>query len=185
MPIELGRAELGPQRRFAVEVEVDVIGDGADLRRRRRQMHERHARQMGVHDLVHLGVGADLEQVRELRLDFGQRPARRDFEHEGRVAEQRAVADRRDEGVLRALDDFEPDGAAAEPRAEEILDVAHQRREDVFEIVVVVGRIVARAPLRRREGREFAGDPQQLLVQPLGMDVARPRGSASAPGCGG
>ena len=42
-----------------------------------------------------------------------------------------------------------------------------------FEVVVVVGRIVARAPLRRREGRELAGEPQQLLEQPLGMDVAR------------
>ena len=84
-----------------------------------------------------------------------------------------AVADRRDEGVLRALDDLQPDGAAAEPGAEEVLQVAQHRLEDVLQIVVVVGGIVVRAPLRRREGRELAGEPQQLLIQPLGMHVAR------------
>ena len=43
----------------------------------------------------------------------------------------------------------------------------------VFEIVVIVGRIVARAALGGGEGRELADEAQQLLVQPLGMDVAR------------
>ena len=73
----------------------------------------------------------------------------------------------------RALDEFEADGAAIETRAEEVLDVAQHRREHAFQIVVVVGAVFARAPLLGGEGREFAGDAQELLIQALGMDVAR------------
>ena len=136
-------------------------------------MHERDPGKMGVHDLVHLGVRPDLEEGGQVALDLGQRPARRNFEHESRVGEQRAVPDCRDEGVGRALDQFEPDGAAVETGAEEILDVAQQRREHAFQIVVIVDAIFARSPLMRGEGREFAGDPQQRFVKALGMDVFR------------
>jgi hypothetical protein len=58
---------------------------------------------------------------------------------------------------VRAFDDFEPDGPPPKPRAEEVLDVADERRKDVFKIVVVIGRIVAGAAFGGREGRELAG----------------------------
>ena len=109
-----------------------------------------------------LVFGPDLEQMRKLDLDFRERASRGDFEHEGRVAEQGAIADRRNEGVVGALDDFQPNGAAAEPRAEEILEVAHHRPEHVFEVILVVGRIFARATFRRGERRKLADQPQAI-----------------------
>ena len=136
-------------------------------------MHERHAGQMRMHDLVHLGVGPDLQERRQVLLDLGERPARRDFEHQRGIAKQRAVLDGRDIGVLRALDEFEPDCPAIKSGAEEILNVAHQRREGRLEIVVFVGGIIARAPLLRGEGCEFSGEAQELHIETLGMHVAR------------
>ena len=56
------RAEIGPQRRLAVQIEIDVIGDGPDVRRRRRQMHQRHARQVGVNDSFILVFGPILKR---------------------------------------------------------------------------------------------------------------------------
>src|SRR5215212_8635380 len=93
------RAEFRPQRRFAVKIEIDVVGDGADLRGRCWQMHERDAGQMGVDD-------------------FDQWPTGRDLQNESCVPEKTPVADSRYERVLRTLDDFEPDCAAPKPRTE-------------------------------------------------------------------
>ena len=45
--------------------------------------------------------------------------------------------------------------------------------KDALEIVVVIDAVLARAPLLRGEGGELAGDSQQLLVETLGMHVAR------------
>src|SRR5262245_44333750 len=123
-----------------------MISNRTNMRWRGRQMDERNARQMGVHDLVHLGVGTDLEEMRELILNVDQWPASRNLQHQSGVAEERAVANRRDKGVLSALDHFETNGATAEPRAQEVLNIADQRREDVFEIVLIVGWVISRAP---------------------------------------
>src|SRR5690606_4373864 len=98
-----------------------------------------------------------LEEVRELVLNLDQRPPCRHFQHEIRGTEQAAVADGRHEGVLRALDDLEADRAPSEPCAQEVLEVANQVRKRVLQVVVIVGWIIARAPLRRREGRKLAG----------------------------
>src|SRR5208282_3073102 len=135
-------------------------------------MHDRHAREMRAYDLVHLRVGSNFEECRQIRLDFGQRTASRHFEYEGCVAEQRTVLDRRDVCVRRALDQLETDGAAIEPRAEEVLNVAQHRGKYALEIVVVVDAVFARPPLVGRKGRKLAGNAQQRLIQALGMDVA-------------
>ena len=45
-----------------------MVGDRPNLRRRRGKMNQRHAGKMRVYDLVHLGVGPDLEEVREIAL---------------------------------------------------------------------------------------------------------------------
>ena len=50
----------------------------------------------------------------------------------------------------------QPDGAAAEARAQEVLQIAQHRREHGLQVVMIIGRVVARAPLRRREGRKLA-----------------------------
>jgi hypothetical protein len=53
--------------------------------------------------------------------------------------------------------ELEPDRAPAEAGREERLEVPHHRLEHVREIVVIVVRVDARPPLRRREGGELAG----------------------------
>src|ERR1700686_2097365 len=88
-----GGAELRPQLRLAVEIEVDVIRYGADVRRRGRQMHEGQARQVCMDDLVHLGIGADLEKLRKLMLDLDQRPTGRDLGAGARGAEKDSIRD--------------------------------------------------------------------------------------------
>jgi hypothetical protein len=49
-------------------------------------------------------------------LNFDQGALGRDFEDECRIAEQRAISDRRHEGVSRALDNLEPDSTPAKLR---------------------------------------------------------------------
>ena len=82
-----GIAEIRPQRRFPVKVEVYMVGNGSDLRWRRWQVNERNARKVGVNDLIHLGIGADLEELRKLLLDFDEGPTCSDFENKCGVAE--------------------------------------------------------------------------------------------------
>src|SRR5262249_58425378 len=106
-----------------------MVGYRTDLRLRRWQMYERYTGQVGEHDVLHLGVGANLEEMRKLVLDFGKRPARGDLEHERGIAEQSAVADHGNEGIVGALDNLQADCAAADAGAEEILQVPHHRPE--------------------------------------------------------
>ena len=76
-------------------------------------MHERYAGKVRVNDLVHLGIGPNLEKVWELVLNLDQRPSCGDLQDERCIAKQRAVADRRYERVLGALDHLQPNRAAA------------------------------------------------------------------------
>ena len=54
---------------------------------------------MRVNDLVHLGIGPNLEKVWELVLNFDQWATRSHLQHQSCIAKQRAVADRRYERV--------------------------------------------------------------------------------------
>src|SRR3954469_19655416 len=107
--------------------------------------------------------------MRELGLDFRKRTMRGDFENQRGIAEQRTIANCRNECILRALDDLKPDGAPAEADAEEVLQVAHHRPENILEIVLVVGRIFPSAPLRRGECRELADQAQEFLKEAFRM----------------
>ena len=65
-----------------------MISNGADVRRRRREVYQRHPRKVGVDYFVHFCIWANLEKLRKLVLDFHQGTLRRDFKHERRVAKQ-------------------------------------------------------------------------------------------------
>src|SRR5579883_3544615 len=108
----------------------------------------------------------------KMALDFGERAARCDLEHKRGVAKQSAVADRRNECIVRAFDDLEADRTAAESGAEEVLQVAHHRPEHVFKVILVIERVFAGPPLTRREGGKLANEMQELVEQPLGMQIA-------------
>ena len=93
-------------------------------------MTQRNTGQIRMHNLVHLGVRSELKEIRELHLDFGERPTCRDLKDEGRITEQRPVADRRDEGVFSTFYDLKPDCPPAKADAEELLHISNDRRKD-------------------------------------------------------
>ena len=102
-----------------------MISDRSNMRWRGWKVHEWHAGKVSVNYFIHFRIGADLEKLWKLLLNFDQGALRRDFENERGVAKQRAVADRRNEGILPALDDLKTNSAPAKLRTQEILDVAN------------------------------------------------------------
>src|SRR6266853_209150 len=116
-----GVAEIRPERRLSVQIKIDVVGDGPNMRRGRRQVHEGQAGEVGVNDFVHLGVRADLEKVRKIVLNLDQWTPRGNLEHERCVAKQGSIANRGNEGVVGALNDFKTNGPTAKTGAQEIL----------------------------------------------------------------
>src|SRR5262249_14780187 len=99
-----------------------------------------------------------------LALDFRQRPACGNLEHQIGVAEQRPVTNGRNERILRPLNELETDRASAKPSTEEILDIPQQRREHGLKVVVVIDRVDSGASLGRGECCELASKSQELLV---------------------
>src|ERR1700722_15401141 len=136
-------------------------------------MNERHTGKVSVHDLVHLGVRPDFEQLRKLELDLSEWSARGDFQHKGGVAKQRSITNCGNESVGRSLDEFETNSATAKPGAQKILQIAHHRPEDVLEIIVVIGRVVARSTFGCCEGGKLADQSQELLEQTFRVQITR------------
>src|SRR5262252_5666037 len=134
-------------------------------------MNKRHTGKMGVHNLVHFGVGPNLEKMRKLKLDFRERAARGDLQYKGGISEQGPIADCRNESIGCPLDDFESNGAAAELGAEKLLQISHHRGEHVFEVVLIVGRILARTSLGCREGSKLTDQSKEFLKQTFGMQI--------------
>ena len=64
------------------------------------------------------------------------------------------------EETLRAFDDLKTNGATTEASAQEILKIAHDGPEYVLEIVLIVGGIFSRTPLRCCKRRQIADQAQ-------------------------
>jgi hypothetical protein len=171
-----------------VGVEGEVAGarphrDGCRHLGRVAQPHPGHGRQDELFDIVR---GAELEAQRHRFDDLGLRQRGRHRQEEGGVAvDLVGIEPAGVEGRL-GLREGDREVAGGDHGVEELADQAVEAREAGARLGVVVGGQVVEA-VALREGEQPAGQPQQLVEQPLGRQggVAQQVGEGGAGAAGG